>query len=128
MGYKDFFMVLSSLIAVLGSFITAKITARSEFKKLTVQQNHELKVDAIQAFSKLQNAVNAYVSTPILKYQREALSAIGEFNPYASENILIICNSLREAIANNRLRDTSDFLNRLSSEWSITNPKKKNNK
>lgn len=128
MSYKDFFMVLSSLIAVLGSFITAKITARSEFKKLAVQQNHELKVDAIQAFSKLQNAVNAYVSTPILKYQREALSAIGKFIPYASENILIICNSLREAIANNRLRDTSDFLNRLSSEWSITNPKNKNNK
>ena len=126
MKISDFTPVITALIGLLCSYITAKLTTKREFKKLVSQQNHEIKLNAIDAFAKMQNAVNAYTTTPIPKYQREALSAIGGFTPYASEKMLTIIESLKNSINANQSAIASDFLNRLSSEWLSENPAQKN--
>ena len=128
MNFKDFIPLITAIISILGAYITAKLTAKSEFKKLTTQQSHEIRLNAIQAFSKMKSAVNTYTSTPIPKYRREALAAVGAFTPYASEKMLIVCSSLENALNANKPSIVDDFMNRLSSEWLSEQPAKKNNK
>lgn len=120
--------ILSSVISLIGSYLISKHTTDREFKKLISQQNHEIKMNAFNAYSKLNSAVNAYLSTPILKLQREAVSAVGEFIPYVPGNLLPICHALTDSLKNGKTTNVSDFLLRLNLEWSSAHPKEENNK
>ncbi len=126
MDFTKLIPIITAIIAVLSSVITSKITTKSELKKILSQQKHELELNEIQAFAKMNNAINVYISTPTLKFRREALAAVGEFLPYASEKILIICNSLENALNSNQHNSVYDLIIRLRDEWLAEQEAKKN--
>ena len=127
MKFIDWLPVLCAIISILGSYITAKITAKNEFKQLTLQQRHEIKINSIKSFAELKAAINAYTTTPNIKYQREAIAATGKFIPYASDNLIRICHSLEISLRTNDLKGIANYVEQLDAAWKLEQPTEKNN-
>ena len=117
MDLTNLIPIITAVIGLLGSYITAKLTTKREFKKIIAQQKHEIKLNKYKAFADMNSAVNAYTLTPIPKFQRDALSAIGSFIPYASEQLLSICEILQKAVENNQHNHASELIFRIRSEY-----------
>ena len=124
MSFDNWFSLIISICGIFSSLIVAKITTKSELKKIAKQQSHEINLNATKAFAKMNGAVNAYTVTPTTQFQREALVAVGEFTPYASEKMLTICTSLENAINSKNGKLVVDFMEHLCAQWSTEHPTK----
>ena len=128
MKFNDFIPIITAVIGILGSYITAKLTTKRELKKLYIQQKHEINLNKDKAFADMNRAVNTYNSTPVLKFQREALATIGGFMPYASEKLVLLCETLERAIKANQHGHASELIIRIREEYLSEQKAKKNHK
>ena len=115
--------LVSGVVSLIISISSSLITYKLQIKKHILEYDHKITSQTLNLYGNLQNKVLAYCSTPIEKYRREAQEAIGEFLPYAPENMNIICNTLLNDIKNHQYSCASDTLLRLNIEWQ----KSKNN-
>lgn len=127
MKFTDFTPIITTIVSLYGSYVIAKLTTKREFKKLTLQQKHEIRLNANKAFAKMKSAVNTYTATPIPKYKREALAAVGEFAPYVSEKTSSTYSLLESSLKAERSTSVADFMERLSSEWLSEQPTQEDN-
>lgn len=128
MTLNDFIPIINALISILIAFMTAKLTTKRELKKLKAQQNHEIKLNKDKAFADMNRAVNSFNSSPVPKFQREALAAIGGFIPYASEKLLPLCETLEKSIKANQRSHASDLIIRIREEYLSEHKTNKNHK
>lgn len=114
MGFDEFVDLLgaiSSILAAVIAFFTAKFTTRKEFRKLELQWKREDNALERQALSDMCAAVSKYLQSGWSRHQREALGKISSAKALVSGDLLDSLAKLHESVLSS---DTGKILTALT--------------